>query len=124
VEQRYPGAGRPNAGVDLLVRDLQTGARVQVDLGANPDIYLGRVNWSADAATLYVQRVSRDQKRLDLLAVDPATGVSRVIASQTSDAWVDLTDDFKPLKDGTFIWSSEETGWRHLYLYSREGRRL
>ncbi|WP_421731039.1 S9 family peptidase [Brevundimonas sp.] len=124
IAQRYPRAGRPNAVVELYVRDLQTGARNKVDLGSNTDIYLGRVNWSADAATLYVQRVSRDQKRLDLLAVDPATGASRVIASQTSNAWVDLTDDFKALKDGTFIWSSEETGWRHLYLYSREGRRI
>ncbi len=124
VQQRYPRAGRPNAVVELYVRDIVGGGRVKVDLGDNTDIYLARVNWSADGRTLYVQRQSRDQKRLDLLTVDPATGASRVIATQRSDAWVPLTHDFKALDNGDFIWSSEETGWRHLYLHNREGRRL
>jgi dipeptidyl-peptidase 4 len=124
IEQRYPRAGRPNAVVELYIRDIQSGDRVKVDLGDNTDIYLGRVNWAADGQTAYVQRLSRDQKRLDLLAVEPATGRSRVIASQTSRAWVNVTHDFRALKDGNFIWSSEESGWRHLYLYNREGRRL
>lgn len=124
IEQRYPRAGRPNAVVDLYVHDRQTGQRIKVDLGTNPDIYLARVNWSADGQTLYVQRESRDQKTLDLLSVDPATGASRVILTQRSDAWVSLTHDFKVLDDGNFIWSSEESGWRHLYLYDRDGRKL
>jgi dipeptidyl-peptidase 4 len=124
VEQRYPRAGRPNAIVELYVHDRETGERVKVDLGGNTDIYLARVNWSADGRTLYVQRESRDQKTLDLLSVDPATGASRVILTQTSDAWVSLSHDFKALETGNFIWASEETGWKHLYLYDRDGRQL
>lgn len=124
VEQRYPRAGRPNAVVELYVHDRESGRRVRVDLGENRDIYLARVNWSADGRTLYVQRQSRDQKTLDLLSVDPATGESRVIVTQTSNAWVPLTHDFKALDSGDFIWSSEESGWRHLYLYGRDGRRI
>lgn len=124
VEQRYPRAGRPNALVELHVRDLQSGARVKVDLGANTDIYLARVDWSHDGKTLYVQRQSRDQKTLDLLSVDPATGASRVILSQKAQAWVDLNNDFHVLPDGRFIWSNEDSGWRHLYLYDRNGRQL
>ncbi|HWW11139.1 MAG TPA: S9 family peptidase [Brevundimonas sp.] len=124
VEQRYPRAGRPNAVVELYVHDRQSGQRIKVDLGADNDIYLARVNWSADGRTLYVQRLSRNQKTLDLLSVDPATGASRVIVSQTSNAWVPLNHDFKALEDGNFIWSTEETGWKHLYLYNRDGRRL
>jgi dipeptidyl-peptidase-4 len=124
IEQRYPRAGRPNAVVELYVRDLVGGGRVKVDLGDNTDIYLARVDWSRDGRTLYVQRQSRDQKRLDLLSVDPATGASRVISTQRAEAWVDLTDDFRALSDGRFIWSSEESGWRHLYLHDRNGRRI
>ncbi|WP_292066485.1 S9 family peptidase [Brevundimonas sp. UBA7664] len=124
VEQRYPRAGRPNAVVELYVHDRQGGERVKVDLGSNPDIYLARVNWSADGRTLYVQRQSRDQKTLDLLSVDPATGASRVIVTQRSDAWVSLNNDFRALENGDFIWASEESGWKHLYLYNRDGRRL
>jgi dipeptidyl-peptidase-4 len=122
IEQRYPRAGRPNAVVELYVQDLAANRRVKVDLGTNPDIYLARVNWSQDGRTLYVQRESRDQKTLDLLSVDPATGASRVILTQTGEAWVSLTHSFKALKDGNFIWSNEDTGWRHLYLYDRDGK--
>jgi dipeptidyl-peptidase-4 len=121
VEERYPRAGRPNARVDLYVETLATRVRIKVDLGPSPDIYLARVKWSKDGHTLYVQRESRDQRRLDLLAVDPATGASRVLVSQTSPHWIELSKDFKPLADGTFLWSSEASGYRHIYHYGADG---
>lgn len=122
VPERYPRPGRPNAVVELYVQPLAAGPRVKVDLGPDPDIYLARVAWSKDGKTLYVQRETRDQRRLDLLAVDPATGQSRVILSETDPHWVELTDDFTPLADGTFLWSSERSGFRHLYLHAADGK--
>jgi dipeptidyl-peptidase-4 len=122
IPQRYPRAGRPNARVDLYVQDVATGQRIKVDLGANADVYLGRVDWAKDGKTIYVQRQSRDQRTLDVLAVDPATGASKVILSETSPHWVDLTNDLKPLKDGGFLWSSERSGHRHIYLYAADGK--
>jgi dipeptidyl-peptidase-4 len=114
-DQRYPAAGTPNVAVTLWLMDPDGGRRVKVDLGGNPDIYLARVDWAKDGRTLYVQRESRDQKRLDMLAVDPATGRSRVLFSESAKTWINLNDDFKPLKDGTLIWGSERTGFHHLY---------
>jgi dipeptidyl-peptidase-4 len=120
--QRYPRAGTPNAKVDLFVQALAPGAGpVRVDLGGDPDIYLARVHWSADGRDLYVERQSRDQQRLDLLRVDPATGAAEVILSEQQTPWVDLTDDFHALHDGDFIWGSARTGAHQLYLYDREG---
>ena len=117
-EQRYPAAGTPNVAVTLYVMDPNGGRAAKVDLGGNPDIYLARVDWSKDGKTLYVQRQSRDQKRLDLLAVDPATGSSRTLFSETSKTWIDLNDDFRPLSDGSFIWGSERSGFHHLYRFA------
>ncbi|WP_293903761.1 S9 family peptidase [Phenylobacterium sp.] len=121
VAQRYPRPGRPNARVDLYIQPL-AGPRLKVDLGGNPDVYLARVDWSKDGRTLYVQREARDQRRLDLLAIDAATGKGKVILSETSPHWVDLTEDFRPLADGTFLWSSETSGYRHLYLHGADGK--
>lgn len=123
VEQRYPRAGRPNALVELYVAPLEhaDGARVKVDLGSNRDIYLARVDWSRDGRTLYVQRESRDQTTLDLLAVDPVTGRSRVIITEHGTPWINLNDDFHALKTGGFLWGSERTGFHHLYLYRGDG---
>jgi dipeptidyl-peptidase 4 len=122
VHQRYPRAGRRNALVELYVEDLATLARTRVELGASTDIYVPRVDWSKDGRTLFVQRLSRDQRRLDLLAVDPASGAARIVLTESSPHWVEVTDDFTPLHDGRFLWTSERSGYRHLYLYSADGR--
>ena len=120
--ERYPRAGRPNAKVELYVSGPLGQAPVKVDLGPDSDIYLARVDWSADGRTLYVQRETRDQSRLDLLSIDPATGASRVIETEAGRPWIDLNDNFKPLKDGDFLWTSQRSGFSHIYLFSRDGR--
>jgi hypothetical protein len=122
VEQRYPRAGRPNAVVDLFVQDLATGKVVQIDLGPNKDIYVARVDWSADGKTLYVQRQTRDQKTVELIAYDPAKGTGKTILTETDAHWIELNDDFHPLKDGSFLWSSEKSGYNHLYHYAGGGK--
>ena len=120
-DQRYPAAGTPNVAVSLAVIAADGSHRVKVDLGADPDIYVGRVDWAPDGRILYVQREIRDQKTLDMLAVDPATGASKILFTETSRSWIDLTDDFRALKDGSLIWGSARTGYTHLYRFA-DGR--
>ena len=117
-DQRYPAAGTPNVTLALWTINPVTGARTKVDLGPNADIYLARVDWSKDGRTLFVQRESRDQKRLDLLQVNPETGQASVVLTETSPTWVNLNDDFHPLKDGSFLWGSERSGFHHLYRWN------
>lgn len=124
VDQRYPFAGEANVLVDLFVQDLAGGEAAQIDLGEDDDIYLARVNWGQEADRLYVQRQNRPQTRLDLLAADPATGTTEIILTETDDAWINLTDDFTPLSDGSFLWTSERDGFRHIYHYGAEGSEI
>jgi dipeptidyl-peptidase 4 len=114
-QQRYPAAGTPNALVELYVMKPDGSGQVKVDLGPERDIYLARVNWSKDSAVLYVQRQSRDQKTLDLLAVDPATGKTKIVLTEKAQSWVNLSNNFTPLGDGSFLWWSERSGHGHLY---------
>jgi dipeptidyl-peptidase-4 len=114
-EQRYPAAGTPNVTLALWLMNPDGSGRAKVDLGPDPDIYLARVDWAKDGKTLFVQRESRDQKRLDLLEVDPESGRSRILLSEASPTWINLNEDFKPLGDGSFIWGSERSGFHHLY---------
>lgn len=120
-QQRYPAAGTPNALVELYVMRPDGSGRVKVDLGEDSDIYLARVNWTADGRALLVQRESRDQKRLDLLSVDPETGRATVLFTETSDTWINLHDNLRPLNDGSLLWTSERSGFAHIYRFS-EGR--
>jgi dipeptidyl-peptidase-4 len=125
VKQRYPAAGAKNAEVQLFVADVSTSDRaaVPMDLGANPDIYVARVNWFPDSKALAVQRQSRDQKTLSLLRADAANGRSAELLVETSATWVDLHDELTMLESSPqFIWASRRSGHTHLYLYSNDGK--
>lgn len=123
--QRYPAAGGPNALVRLEVVEVRTGVRQTIDLGADPDIYLARVDWLPDGTTLAVQRQSRDQRRLDLLFADIATGASRIVLTETGATWIELHDELSFLKrTDEFIWASSRDGFLHLYLHDLQGRLL
>jgi dipeptidyl-peptidase-4 len=121
TDQRYPRAGTPNALVELYIIDIATGARSQIDLGEETDIYLSRVNWAQDGATVYVQRQNREQTVLDILAADTATGASTVALTERTPTWINLTYDFRALEDDGFLWTSERTGFRHIYHVGADG---
>jgi dipeptidyl-peptidase-4 len=123
--QRYPTAGGANVSIRLGVTDVRSGATTWIDLGPDPDIYLARVNWLPDGKTIAIQRESRDQRRLDLLFADIATGKARVVLTETSDSWIDLNDELTFLnKAREFVWVSARDGFPHLYLYDYDGRLL
>jgi dipeptidyl-peptidase-4 len=121
ISQRYPFAGTPNVTIKLGVIGAKGGTPLWVDLGSNPDIYLARVYWSNDASKLYIVRLSRDQKKLDFLEADPATGKTKAIFSEESATWVNLSNDFEALDGGGFIWGSERSGFQQLYRYRADG---
>ncbi len=118
-QQRYPKAGTANVLVDLYVMRPDGSGRVKVDLGTDSDIYLARVDWLPDGSALLVQRQNRAQTRLDMLRVDPATGRSTILFSEQSGerSWINLSDDYQALKDGSLIWWSERDGYGHLYRW-------
>lgn len=121
-DQRYPVAGSDNALVQLFVMNPDGSGKVEVDLGPETDIYLARVDWAPDGSAIYVQRQNRAQTVLDMLRVNPATGASEVLFTETaasSEYWINLTDNYKFLKDGSLVWWSERSGYGHFYHFAK-----
>lgn len=119
-EHRYPFAGEANAKVRLGVVSVLGGPTRWLDLGDAE--YLARVDWS-HAGEVLVQLQTRDQRRLELRAYDPATGAGRTLLVEESRTWVNLSNDLRPLESGELVWTSERSGFRHVYLW-REGELL
>ncbi|MDQ6760499.1 MAG: DPP IV N-terminal domain-containing protein [Acidobacteriota bacterium] len=122
--ERYPQAGTPNADVRLGVVPADGGATRWLDLGETRDHLLARVHWRPDSAGIAVHRLNRVQNDLQLLLADPADGVARTLLHEKDPAWINITDQFRYLPSGKFLWSSERDGFRHLYVYSAEGKQL
>jgi len=85
---RYPSAGTDNALVQVHLLRLDDAPSVQVIWDADAYPYLARAGWDAHGPFIVVQ--ARDQRRLVMLEVDPATGDTTSLATQSDDAWVDL----------------------------------
>lgn len=128
-KERYPEAGTNNAIVQLAVvkvADIVNGRpRPQwVNLGKNKDFYLANADWNSDGRLIY-QIQSRDQKKLDVYSYDPSTRHERRLFVESDPKWVNLHGDTKMLeKSPRWVWASERTGFKHLYLYKNDGTEL
>ena len=122
IEQRYPAAGDANVRVQLGVIAPALDAQPRwIDLGKEADIYLARVDWR-DPQHLSFQRQSRDQRQLELVETTLANGHQRVLARETSKTWVPLHNSLRFLDDGSLLWSSERSGFEHLYRIDKAGK--
>ena len=116
---RYPFAGEANARVRLGVVAARGGEPVWMDLGPEwDDRYLPRVRWRRDGL-LAALTLSRDQTRLSLRLLDPVTGAVQRTLEERGEPWLNV-GDFRFLDTGELLWSSERSGFRHLYLYDAE----
>lgn len=119
---KYPKVGETNPTVKIGVVDVRKTRIRWLDTDNGNDHYLPRICWSADPRKLAVIRMNRRQNRLEILAGDIKTGRTKLIYEESDSCWIDITDDWRYLRDGSFIWSSEVSGYRQLYHFSAAGK--
>ncbi|MDN7136617.1 S9 family peptidase [Pseudidiomarina sp. 1ASP75-14] len=123
VQQRYPFTGSANAEVDLGLYD-RSGDDVRW-LGLperHREGYLARVNWLPDSSQVSYQWQTRNQQQLTLYLQPRSTKDATAVLTETSTSWINLHHDLVFLDDSRhFIWASERSGFKHLYLYRTDG---
>jgi dipeptidyl-peptidase-4 len=123
IAQKYPKAGTANPKTTIGVADIATGKTLWMGTG-DPDAYLARLEWTPRGDAVAIERLSRDQKRLDLLRCSAADGACSTLLTESWRTWINLGRDFRFLPDGRFLWGSERSGWRRLYLHGADGKLL
>jgi dipeptidyl-peptidase 4 len=83
----YPAAGTANAVVSLHIVDFE-GERVDVMWDPQMFPYVADVRWDP-GQPLTVTVLSRDQRHLRVLVVDPADGSSRVVWEDHGELWLE-----------------------------------
>ena len=129
----YPKAGAPNPIVDLYVYDVETRQNVRMDVRDGKPFtddsighYVYNIRWSPDGTQLLFNRTNRLQNVMEFTACDPKTGHCRTVVREAWPAsWAANLPAYTFLKDGQrFLWASERSGWRNLYLYDLSGKML
>lgn len=91
--------------------------------------YLGPVEWAGNSHELLIEKLSRFRNEREFLLADLNTGALRRIFHETDPAWVDASQSSNSgwtwIRGGkAFVVLSEKDGWRHAYIYSRDGQEL
>jgi dipeptidyl-peptidase-4 len=117
---KYPKAGEANSDVSLHLYDVTSGETKAVQLSEYE--YIPRLQWTNEADVLSVQTLNRHQNNLNLIFINSITGEANVILNEVDEAYVDVTDNLTFLDDNSFIWTSEQDGWNHIYHYNKSGK--
>ena len=118
----YPKAGDRNPDARLGIIRANGGETTWVDLAeyepSQPLVV--DVGWTPDGARVVFQIQDREQTWLDLNVATPAGDRTRLLR-ETTKAWVNINGPPTWLEDGSFLWFSERTGWKHLYHHQADG---
>jgi dipeptidyl-peptidase-4 len=118
---RYPKAGERNSEVQIGVVEISSGDVTWVDIGTERDIYIARMDFATSSDEIWLTRLNRHQNQLDLMIADVRTGESRVLLTDTDDAWVANTEPQWIRGGRQFLFESERAGYNQVYLFDRDG---
>jgi dipeptidyl-peptidase-4 len=128
-QEKFPQPGDPNPGVRLGIVSSNGdktkwitaggGTDGSLKLGSDPDTLIPRFGWVNDSI-IWAMALNRVQDRMDLYFVDINNGRSKLIMTESTDAWIDMHPevDFNLLPSGDgYLWTSWRDGHNHIYLY-------
>lgn len=123
-KERYPKAGSGQPKADLGIIRIRDGSLTWVDNFRYQagEFLIVRVGWHPDSTRVVYQIQNRIQTWLDLNVAQAADGKSKTLFRETSPAWVEVIEEPLWLKDKSFLWLSDRSGYRHLYRYGEDGK--
>ncbi len=130
-EFRYPRTGTDNPKLRLGIVSAGGGPTVWAQWDDQDFPYLARVTWPKKGP-LSLLVMNRAQTEERLLSVDPKTGATKVLLTETDKAWLELAPDAgngrtpsvfpRWLDDGSgFLWATERSGQWQIDLHKPDG---
>ncbi len=122
---KYPKAGENNAIVSISIYDLAQKITMKVDIGNEKDQYIPQIQWTNDSNILAIWQLNRKQNNFNLLHFNLSENKTKTIIAEKSDKYIDVKYNYQLvyLSDNqTFITTSEQSGFKHIYQYNLEGK--
>ncbi len=120
----YPKVGQENSICKVGVVNADGGKTTWMNVPGDPqNHYIARMDWADNSDELVIQQLNRQENTDLLMMCNAKSGDVKTILIEKDSAWVDVVNDFMWLNNGKeFTWVSERDGWRHIYIFSRDGQ--
>lgn len=122
---KYPVAGEVNSRFSLHSYDVDNRKTKDIPFKDQAIEYIPAISYAPGSDILVVPTLNREQNRLEIYSVNPASTVMKSIYTETSQTWIapETYEKIKYAEDGMVILSSK-SGFSHLYKYSYTGTEL
>jgi dipeptidyl-peptidase-4 len=119
---KYPKAGEANSTVSLHAYMVQTRETKTLNVPADSESYIPRIEFTLNADQLAVMTLNRRQNIFNMYYANPKSGVFRLILREENERYIesDMLFSIAFNKNG-FIRLSEQDGYSHIYLHTPTG---
>lgn len=119
---KYPLPGYPNSVVSVQAYNVNNRTTKTMDLPIVESDYIPRIQFDSTGSRLMVLTLNRDQNKMVLYSVNPASTVANKVLEESSDTWLSSRSyDMLRFNKDSFVIASDRTGWCHLYEYDYSG---
>ncbi len=119
---------RPVAGdslvttIEYVLFDIESKKQINLNISPNATFLNNSIEWLPSSMKAYLIKYSRGYKSRKLIEINARTGEVNMIHTENCPTYVDqLNHSFLLLEEvGLFLWTSEKTGWNHIYIHDLE----
>lgn len=122
----YPKVGTKLSAVKVGVVPSKGGKAKWFDLpGDSANNYIARMDFIPNSQEVMIQQLNRRQSTNKVWTANVKLMAIKNILTETDKAFLDIHDNIRWLENEQwFTWTSERSGWRHLYRVSRDGKKI
>lgn len=119
---KYPKVGEVNSKVTVHTYNLGSKKSTTIKFAENFE-YIPRIQYTPDGSLL-VTTMNRLQNDLRIYKAD-VVGNTNLFFQEKAPQYLELYEgQITFLKNGNFIWLSEQDGFKHIYLYDKNGKKI
>ncbi|MDG5799282.1 DPP IV N-terminal domain-containing protein [Marinilabiliaceae bacterium ANBcel2] len=88
---------------------------------------ISNVKWRNDSRAFTFEFNERGHQKYQVVEVDSQTGDVKILINETSKTFIDYRGKYFRYdieESNEIIWTSERSGWNHLYIYNRETEKI
>ena len=117
---KYPKAGEENSVVKIYFYNLEKKQNTFIYTEKDYE-YFPRIKWTQDPNKLVIFGMNRHQNELDFIVVNATDASNNVLFTEKDKYYIDVHDNLTFLPDQNFIWTSEKSGFNHIYMRGLDG---